>query len=111
MFPGDGLNADSLLNNADVAMYHAKESGRDNYQFFEPSMNARAVERQSIESDLRYALERGEFLLHYQAKVDLLSGAIVGVRGAPAMEITRSADSWLRANSSPSLRKAASLFR
>jgi diguanylate cyclase (GGDEF)-like protein/PAS domain S-box-containing protein len=79
IYPGDGMDADSLLKNADAAMYHAKDCGRDNYRFFEPGMNARAAEKQSIEGDLRYALQRGELFLHYQAKVDLVSEAIVGV--------------------------------
>jgi EAL domain-containing protein (putative c-di-GMP-specific phosphodiesterase class I) len=60
-------------------MYHAKENGRNNYQFFKPEMNARAVERQAIEASLRRALERQEFVLHYQPKIALNSGAIVGV--------------------------------
>jgi diguanylate cyclase (GGDEF)-like protein/PAS domain S-box-containing protein len=79
MFPEDGTDADTLIGNADVAMYHAKECGRDNYQFFQADMNARAIERQLIEADLRHAIERRELLLHYQPKVDLVSGAIVGV--------------------------------
>jgi diguanylate cyclase len=60
-------------------MYHAKESGRNNFQFFKPEMNRRAEERQSLEGSLRHALERGEFLLHYQPKVNLLTGQITGV--------------------------------
>jgi len=79
MYPEDGTDADTLLKHADVAMYHAKECGRDSYQFFQANMNARAIERQLIEADLRHAIERRELLLHYQPKVDLVSGAIVGV--------------------------------
>ena len=60
-------------------MYQAKEKGRSNYQFFEMGMNVRAVERQSIEGDLRFALERDEFVMHYQPKIDLKTGAITGV--------------------------------
>jgi EAL domain-containing protein (putative c-di-GMP-specific phosphodiesterase class I) len=60
-------------------MYHAKENGRNNYQFFKPEMNARAVQRQAVEVSLRRALERQEFVLHYQPKIALHSGAIVGV--------------------------------
>jgi EAL domain-containing protein (putative c-di-GMP-specific phosphodiesterase class I) len=60
-------------------MYHANQSGRDNYQFFKPDMSLQAVERQSLEGQLRYALEREELLLHYQPKVNLKTGAIVGV--------------------------------
>jgi predicted signal transduction protein with EAL and GGDEF domain len=78
-YPEDGADAETLLKNADFAMYHAKDCGRDNYQFFEAQMNARAVERQSIEGDLRYAIERGQLLLYYQPKIDLVTGQIVGV--------------------------------
>jgi len=60
-------------------MYHAKEHGRNNFQFFTTEMNLRAVERQSLEGSLRRALEREEFLLHYQPKVYLHTGAITGV--------------------------------
>ncbi len=79
VYPADGVEADTLLRCADTAMYHAKESGRNNFKFFEQDMNTRAVERQSIESSLRLALERQEFVLHYQPKIVLGSGAIVGV--------------------------------
>ena len=79
LYPGDGQDAETLIKNADIAMYHAKENGRNNYQFFAQSMNARAVQRQSVEASLRRALERQEFVLHYQPKINLHSGAIVGV--------------------------------
>jgi diguanylate cyclase (GGDEF)-like protein/PAS domain S-box-containing protein len=78
VFPGDGEDADSLMRNADTAMYHAKASGRDNCQFFSQQMKIRAVERQSIEEDLRRALERQEFLLDFQPKVHLETGRITG---------------------------------
>ena len=78
LYPDDGLNAETLIKNADTAMYQAKENGRQSYQFFRPEMNVRAVERQSIEEDLRRALERKEFTLHYQPKIDLATGAITG---------------------------------
>jgi diguanylate cyclase (GGDEF)-like protein/PAS domain S-box-containing protein len=78
VYPDDGLNAETLIKNADTAMYQAKENGRQSYQFFKPAMNVRAVERQSIEGSLRRALERQEFALHYQPKVDLRTGAITG---------------------------------
>jgi diguanylate cyclase (GGDEF)-like protein/PAS domain S-box-containing protein len=78
-FPDDGLDADTLLKNADFAMYQAKESGRNCYQFFKPEMNARAAQRQSIENGLRLALERKGLVLHYQPKFDLQTGAITAV--------------------------------
>jgi diguanylate cyclase len=68
-----------LTKNADTAMYHAKENGRNNYQFFKQDMNVLAVRRQSIEASLRHALERQEFVLHYQPKINLQTGTIVGV--------------------------------
>ncbi|HEX7706585.1 MAG TPA: EAL domain-containing protein [Thermoanaerobaculia bacterium] len=78
VYPDDGLDAETLMRNADMAMYQAKEYGRQSCRFFEPEMNARAVERQSIEESLRRALERHEFELHYQPKVSLRTGGIVG---------------------------------
>jgi len=78
VYPDDGLDSETLIKNADTAMYQAKENGRQSYQFFKPAMNARAVERQSIEESLRRALERQEFALHYQPKVNLKTGEIVG---------------------------------
>jgi diguanylate cyclase (GGDEF)-like protein/PAS domain S-box-containing protein len=77
-YPEDGTNAETLIKNADTAMYQAKESGRQAFRFFTPAMNTRAVERQSIEASLRRALERDEFMLHYQPKICLKTGAIVG---------------------------------
>jgi diguanylate cyclase (GGDEF)-like protein/PAS domain S-box-containing protein len=79
VFPFDGTDAATLIKNADTAMYHAKENGRNNYQFFHQAMNQRAVERQLIESNLRRALEQAEFTLHYQPKVDLQNYRITGV--------------------------------
>jgi diguanylate cyclase (GGDEF)-like protein/PAS domain S-box-containing protein len=78
-YPNDGEDAETLIKNADTAMYQAKEYGRDNYQFYEKDMNLRAVERQSLEGQLRYAIERKELLLHYQPKIDLKTGAITSV--------------------------------
>jgi diguanylate cyclase (GGDEF)-like protein/PAS domain S-box-containing protein len=78
VYPDDGLDAEALIKNADTAMYQVKENGRQSYQFFTPAMNIRAVERQSIEEDLRRALERREFMLHYQPIIDLGTGAITG---------------------------------
>jgi diguanylate cyclase (GGDEF)-like protein/PAS domain S-box-containing protein len=78
IFPDDGPDAETLMKHADFAMYHAKDRGRNTYQFFKPDMNERALERQSLENSLRHASERHEFVLHYQPKIDLRTGAIVG---------------------------------
>jgi diguanylate cyclase (GGDEF)-like protein/PAS domain S-box-containing protein len=78
-YPNDGLDAETLLKHADAAMYHAKATGRDGYQFFTPDMTVRAHERQLLEGDLRHAIERQDLLLHYQPKVDLVTGRVVGV--------------------------------
>jgi diguanylate cyclase (GGDEF)-like protein/PAS domain S-box-containing protein len=78
VYPDDGEDAEALIKNADTAMYQAKENGRQGYQFFTPAMNARAVERHSVEQGLRGALERQELVLHYQPKVNLRTGAISG---------------------------------
>ena len=78
-YPDDGGTAETLISKADTAMYEAKRRGRNNYQFFRPDMQARLVERQSLELSLRYALGRGEFLLHYQPKLNLQTGRITGV--------------------------------
>ena len=75
-YPYDGEDAETLIKNADTAMYHAKQCGRDNYQFFHKKMNLRNAERHSLEGQLRYALERNEFLLHYQPKVNLSTGTV-----------------------------------
>ena len=79
IYPTDGEDTVTLIKNADMAMYHAKERGRNNFQFFKAEMNRRAVERQSLEGGLRRALEREEFLLHYQPKIALDTGEITGV--------------------------------
>jgi diguanylate cyclase (GGDEF)-like protein/PAS domain S-box-containing protein len=78
VYPDDGLDAETLIKDADTAMYQAKEDRRQSYQFFTPAMNVRAVERQSIEESLGRALERQEFELHYQPKINLRTGKITG---------------------------------
>jgi diguanylate cyclase (GGDEF)-like protein/PAS domain S-box-containing protein len=79
IYPEDGEKAETLIKNADTAMYHAKEHGRNNFQFFTAEMNLKSVERQSLEGSLRHALGREEFLLYYQPKVNLDTGEITGV--------------------------------
>ena len=78
VYPEDGRDAETLIKGAETAMYQAKEKGPENYQFFTPAMNVRAVERQTIEEGLRRALAQYEFALHYQPKVNLKTGAISG---------------------------------
>ncbi len=78
VYPDDGMDAETLIKNADTAMYQAKANGRQSYKFFKPAMYLRAVERQSIEENLRRALEREELALHYQPKVRLATGEITG---------------------------------
>ena len=78
IYPADGESAESLMQNADAAMYHAKALGRNNCQFFKLEMNTRAVQRAFIEANLRRAIKRQEFVLHYQPKIDIASGTIVG---------------------------------
>jgi diguanylate cyclase len=79
IYPDDGQDAETLMKNADTAMFCAKENKRNKFRFFEPDMNARAVQRHSIEASMHFALERQEFVLYYQPKIDLISGLIVGV--------------------------------
>ena len=79
LFPSDGEDADTLLQNADTAMYRSKEMGRTGYQFYRSEMNARSIERMTLEGHLRRALERDEFVLHYQPKIQFASGRITGV--------------------------------
>jgi diguanylate cyclase (GGDEF)-like protein/PAS domain S-box-containing protein len=79
VYPGQGTTGDNITEHADVAMYRAKKLGRNNFQFYTPAMNEEALERVRIEGALRNALERDEFVLHYQPQVDLKSGRIVGM--------------------------------
>ncbi len=78
VFPADGSTAEALLKNADSAMYHAKNRGKNNYQFYMESLNRAAVERFSMERDLKKALENDEFVLFYQPQVDFHDRKIVG---------------------------------
>ncbi len=79
LYPADGRDSATLMKHADVAMYYAKEKGRNNYRFFSAEMNQRAQERLSIENYLRLALRRNELVLHYQPRVRMADGALMGV--------------------------------
>lgn len=79
IYPNDGTDSGSLLKNADTAMYHAKNSGRNRFQLYDAAMNAMAEERLQLETDLHYAQERGEFVFHYQPQLNLDSGRIHAV--------------------------------
>ena len=79
VYPGDGENAEMLVRNADLAMYHAKESGRGQYIFFRPEMNVKVVKRQLVEYGLRLALQRKEFELEYQPRINMETGEIESV--------------------------------
>ncbi|MGZ8474934.1 MAG: putative bifunctional diguanylate cyclase/phosphodiesterase [Candidatus Limnocylindria bacterium] len=78
VYPDDGNDAETLIKNADTAMYQAKENGRQSYRFFTPAMNIRAVERQFIEEGLRRAIEHDELALHYQPVIDVRTGVVIG---------------------------------
>jgi diguanylate cyclase (GGDEF)-like protein len=78
-YPQDGRDEQTLTKNADIAMYQAKAEGKNNFQFYSEKLNANSLERLTLESSLRHALERNEFRLHYQAKRDIASGRITGM--------------------------------
>ncbi len=78
-YPGDGVDEQTLMKDADIAMYRAKEEGKNQFQFYSESLNIQSLERLALESSLRSALERNEFQLHYQAKRDMRSGQITGM--------------------------------
>lgn len=78
IYPADGHDAQTLLRNADAAMYHVKDSGRDAFEFFSHDMNQRAVQRLQLENELRNALLRDEFMLLYQPQVEIRTGTVVG---------------------------------
>jgi diguanylate cyclase (GGDEF)-like protein/PAS domain S-box-containing protein len=79
LFPQDGDDAETVMKKADLAMYRAKDMGRNNYQFYQPEMNATVGARMNLERRLRRALRDGEFLLHYQPQVDMATQQIVGI--------------------------------
>ena len=79
IYPRDGMDEQTLMKNADIAMYYAKEEGKNNYQFYSKEIQSQSSERLAIESNIRLALERKEFSLQYQAKVDFKTGKITGV--------------------------------
>ena len=78
IYPDNGLDRSTLIKNADAAMYHAKENGRNNFQFFSSEMNDKSFEQLALENDLRRAIKNEEFILNYQPQIDVLTGKIVG---------------------------------
>ena len=90
LYPHDGDDAETLIRNADTALYRAKEHSRGSYQFYTTDMNATAFERLVLETQLRKAIERGELVVHYQPQVRLDTGAVVGGRSPGALVPCRS---------------------
>jgi len=78
-YPADAASVDALLANADAAMYHAKDAGRDNVQFYTPDLNVKSGDKLQLRDELRMAIPRGEFCLHYQPQIDLCSGTVLAV--------------------------------
>jgi predicted signal transduction protein with EAL and GGDEF domain len=79
MYPADGTDVQTLTKNADIAMYLAKEDGKNGFRFFTKDVKAQSIERLLLETGLRHALDRNQLSLHYQPKVDLVTGQITGV--------------------------------
>jgi diguanylate cyclase (GGDEF)-like protein/PAS domain S-box-containing protein len=79
LYPDDGIDEESLIKYADTAMYQAKERGKNNYQFYSSNLNGASVRKMELETNLRKALEKNQFLLHYQPQVSLTTGEIVGI--------------------------------
>jgi len=79
VFPGNGDDSESMLQHAEKSMYDVKEDGRNNYQFFKPSIQNSSMNRLSMESEMRKAIEREEFVLYYQPQIDIESGRVVGM--------------------------------
>ena len=79
VFPKDGKDVETLIKNADAAMYRAKEKGRNNFQFYTEELTAVAFEKMSLETSLRHALDKNEFILHYQPQISLQTGRLVGM--------------------------------
>ena len=97
LYPDDGTDVETLMRNADTAMYHAKDSGRSQFQFFTPEMNVAARKRFTLETALRRGLEAGEFELHYQPVIDVTGGRVSGVEAlvrwrAPGRGLVEPAD-------------------
>lgn len=88
-FPADGLDAETLMIHADTALYKAKETGKNNYVLYAPSMNQSSHEKLALENALRKAVERQEWVLHYQPQIDLHTGQIVGVEALIRWQPTR----------------------
>ena len=78
IFPNDGSDAETLLKNADIALYHAKDRGKNTYQFYDPVINTRTLERVRLETRLRQSIEQGELVVFYQPQVNMASGCLVG---------------------------------